>query len=167
MPHDLPDRLVVGVDMPFRDLTISDNGFPSGWNLPAIFLGELAADGISRAGASCKQHDLPAAEDIFVRNSVVRKPAEITGPPFTQVLDAAEFVSQAIDEDVVRRQQGTDALDVVGIDSVEECENDLYRLFVFHGGAFHDSSGRDCSKAEPNASQPRGNIVPVSRLCMI
>src|SRR5580658_5396832 len=123
--------------MPLCDLIVSDNGFPRGWNLPVIFRWQVATDGISPTGASCEQHDLPAAKDIFMRNSVVGKPVEIAGPSFTQVLDAAELVSQAIDEDVIRRQEGTDSLDVMSIDSVQERQNDLNWLFVFHGGVFH------------------------------
>jgi hypothetical protein len=115
LSHDLPDLLVVGEDMPLCDLIVSDNGFPGRWNLPVILRWQVAADGISPTGASCEQHVLPAAKDILMRNNVVGKPVEIAGPSFTQVLDATELVSQAIDEDMIGRQQGADSLDVMAL----------------------------------------------------
>src|ERR1700685_1353390 len=104
LPHDFPDRLIVGVDVPLCDLIVPDNGFPGRRNLPVVFFWELSVDGVSPTGASREQNDLCAAQDIFVLNRVVGKPAERAGPPFTEVLDAAEFVPQAIDEEVIGSQ---------------------------------------------------------------
>ena len=118
--------------MPLCDLAISHNCLPSGRNLPLVFLGEFAPDGKSPTRASCKQDNLSLAENFFVRNSVVRKPAEIASPPFAQVLDAAELVPKSVDESVIRRHQRANSAYVVRIDAIQERKYNFNRFFVFH-----------------------------------
>ena len=120
LAHTLSNRLVVGVDLPLRDEAVPYHRVPRSWSLPSIRWLHLLIAGVRSPGRTEKRDLNPICERVSDFNVIVGHHLEILTPSLSHGLPAYYDRSQRIDESMVRCQEDGKALDVVGVDLVDE-----------------------------------------------
>src|SRR5215831_12669034 len=98
LAHDRANGLIVGKDLPQRDLAVSDDGAPRRRSLPEVLFLHLAVLG-ERALRRAEHRDLSAIrENLRMRNGIIRNHFEVARPCLAQVFQAGHLISKGINE---------------------------------------------------------------------